>query len=445
VKALVLDGSRVDDAAAPRVCGATEEALRAGGWDVEVVTLRDKRIGNCAGDFYCWIRSPGVCNVNDDNRAVAAAIVSSDLLVYLSPVTFGGYSSVLKGMVDHQIQILSPDFARIDGETHHRKRYAAYPDLLAIGWLDEPDPDAEAIFATLAGRNAVNLHSSAAAAGVVHAAMPDDAVRRAVAGWLDALAGGGRTRRVALRPAAGEPVDRPPRRAVLLVGSPRTRASTSHSLGSYLLGRLGEQGIAADTIQLHTLTGSTVRLDAAIELVEASDLVVLAAPLYVDALPAPVVRVLERLAARRASSRSAARAQFAAIVNCGFPEAAHNATAIAICAQFAREVGFAWAGGLALGGGEGLVHGAALASLGGRAGNVTRSLDLAADALARGEPISDAARELMARPFVPPWLYRAVGGLGWRLQARRWGAARSMGRRPYARPTDAPAPELQAR
>ena len=71
---------------------------------------------------------------------IAAAVVTSDLMVYLTPVTFGGYSSMLKGMVDHLIQNVSPFFARLDGETHHRKRYKNNPDLLAVGWMEAPAP-----------------------------------------------------------------------------------------------------------------------------------------------------------------------------------------------------------------------------------------------------------------------------------------------------------------
>ena len=107
--------------------------LQARGWGAETIVLREQKIGNCAGDFFCWVRSPGVCNVDDDNRVIAAKVVRSDLVIYLTPVTFGGYSSALKRMVDHQIQNISPFFTAIDGEIHHQPRYAAYPDLLVIG------------------------------------------------------------------------------------------------------------------------------------------------------------------------------------------------------------------------------------------------------------------------------------------------------------------------
>jgi hypothetical protein len=83
--------------------------------------------------------------------------------------------------------------------------------------------------------------------------------------------------------------------------------------------------------------------------VDAADIVILAFPLYVDGLPYLVTQAFEQIAAHRANETDVWLPLFLAIANCGFPEAAHNATALAICRQFADKAGFAWAGGLALG------------------------------------------------------------------------------------------------
>src|SRR3972149_2310639 len=106
----------------------------------------------------------------------------------------------------------------------------------------------------------------------------------------------------------------------------------------------------------------------------------LAFPLYIDSLPAPVIAALEKIASHRAGKP--VQQSFAAIANCGFPEANHNDTALAICAQFARQTELTWLGSLALGGGEGLVHGVPLNEMDGRALPLKNSLDLAAEALA---------------------------------------------------------------
>jgi hypothetical protein len=89
-------------------------------------------------------------------------------------------------------------------------------------------------------------------------------------------------------------------------------------------------------------------------------------------------------------------------------------------------------GSLALGAGEGMVHGMPLNELDGRAIPLKNALNLAAQALASGQPIPDAAQELLSKPFIPAWLYRLMGKFGWQQQAKRWGAQKELQRKPYA-------------
>lgn len=433
MKAILLDGSRPDEVAGARVRAALEAALRAGGWDTEHFVLGEKKIGVCAGDFFCWIRTPGVCDVDDDNRAIAKAVAASDLVVYLTPVTFGGYSSVLKRMVDHQIQNLSPFFAKVQGETHHEQRYAKYPDVLAVGWLDAPDARAEAVFRNLVRRNAINFFAAKSFSAVVLAGQSDADLRASAQHWLDALQGNRLVPAAALPADGGRRGSAPSvRRALLLVGSPKTRNSTSHVLGTYLFERLRARSIDTTTTYLHTVVHSPGKMTALLNAVDHADLVTLAFPLYVDSLPAPVIEVLEGAAAHRRHRGQTEPQLFAAIANCGFPEVHHMDNALAICEMFARQAKFAWASSLALGGGQGLVNGMPLAELGGRAAPLRNALELAADALARGQAIPNAAQDLIAKPVIPGWLYRLAGGYGWRQEAKRYGAQKSLRRRPYA-------------
>jgi multimeric flavodoxin WrbA len=431
MKALILDGSHPNDPTGERVKAALTAKMQACGWNVEYVLLRDKKIGNCAGDFFCWVRSPGVCNVDDDNREIAAAIVHSDLLAYLTPVTFGGYSSALKRMVDHELPNISPFFAKVNGETHHQKRYARYPDFLAIGWMDAPDAQAEAVFRHLAWRNGINMYAKTSVCGLVHASQPEAELAAQAETWLEAIARGTSSPRPALPKTDIFLADAGPvRRAVLLVGSPRTKKSTSNSLGGYLMEQLAAKGIQTETVYIHTSINSRERMQSLLETVDAADLAVLAFPLYIDSLPAPVIAALERIAAQRAGR--ATRQRFAAMVNCGFPEQHHNATALAICSEFARQAGFAWAGSLSLGAGEGMVHGTPLNELDGRASVLKQALDLAAEALAQGQAIPRAAQALWDKPFIPGWLYRLMGIYGWRQQAKQYGVENMLKRQPYA-------------
>ena len=433
MKAIILDGSRKNDLTGRKVSSTLVTQLKSRGWEVEHVQLCDIKIGNCAGDFFCWVRSPGLCNVNDNNRIIARSIANCQLMVYLTPVTFGGYSSNLKKMVDHQIQNVLPYFAKVNGETHHQRRYPApYPDFLAIGWMDQPDAQSEAVFRHLAYRNAINLYAKHSVAGVVLAGQSEGQIQASVQNWLDELQAGRMAQSVKLpesQSGSAEPIT--VKRALLLVGSPRTRKSTSNSLGGYLFDQLKARNIQTEAIYIHTTMGSEERIKAMLDAVDKADLVLLAFPLYVDSLPAPVMNALEQIAAHRMAQGKPHQQAFAAIANCGFPEPGHNATALAICENFARLTDFRWAGSLALGAGEGMVHGMPLNESDGRVTPLKKALDLAAESLALGMAIPDEAQALLAKPFIPGWLYRAAGVYGWNQQAKQYHADKIIKRQPY--------------
>jgi multimeric flavodoxin WrbA len=338
-------------------------------------------------------------------------------------------------MVDHQIQNISPFFANIDGETHHQKRYDKYPDMLVLGWMDGPDAGAEAVFRNLVSRNAINFYAKTAVAGLVLASQSDAQINATVRTCLENLSAGINTlspqlpfNSVESRP--GSSTGAPIRRALLLVGSPRTRKSTSQSLGGTLLDHLQGRSIQIETIYLHTVLRSPEKMTSLYAAVDAADLIVLAFPIYVDSLPAPVIEALERIAGRMSMTEAHRHPLFCALSNCGFPEVVHNNTALAICELFARQAGFSWAGGLALGGGE-MVHGTPLTELDGRAIPIRNALELAANALADGNSIPREAQKMLEKPLLPAWIYRFLGGFGWKEQAKKYGAQNLLKRKTY--------------
>ena len=432
MKVTILDGSLKADSTANRVQKFLLKILKDQGWHVEHILVREKLIGHCAGDFFCWVRNPGVCIIDDDNRLIAESIANSHLLVLLTPITFGGYSSTLKRAVDHMIQNISPFFTQINGETHHQKRYQNYPDYLAIGWMDKPDAQVESIFRTLTWRNALNFHAEKAATSILLASQTDQEIDANIHHSLVNMPKLTDIQPLQL-PQTKEPTlpTKKIENAVLLVGSPRNQKSTSYALGSTLFKRLEGHHITTQTINIYTSIRASDRIQDMLNAVNAADLVVLSFPLYVDSLPAPTIEALEHIAASRSNKMSSQR--FAAIANCGFPEPHHNAAALAICKTFAHQAGFLWAGSLSLGAGQGMVHGTSLDELGGRAVPLRKALTLAADALASGQSIPEEAQVLWDKPFIPGWLYRAMGQFGWRQQAKKYGAEKQLNKRVYVK------------
>lgn len=159
MQALVLDGARVGDVAVAPVRQVLVGELEARGWTVTTVALRECAVAGCIGKFCCWVEKPGECIIDDFGHELPKLAVQSDLVLGITPVTFGGYSSELKKAMDRLVPAISPFFNRMNGETHHRQRYAHYPRLLMVGLLPHVDAESEAIFHTLVSRNALNFHS----------------------------------------------------------------------------------------------------------------------------------------------------------------------------------------------------------------------------------------------------------------------------------------------
>lgn len=220
------------------------------------------------------------------------------------------------------------------------------------------------------------------------------------------------------------------KRALLVVGSPRGLASTSESLGTYLLCRLREHGFETEKTYANVCVSSDRNREILLKLVDGSDLLILALPLYVDSLPSRLVATLELIAEHKRTENAPVGQRLIAIVNSGFPEARQNDTALGICRRFAKESGIEWAGGLALGGGQ-TIAGKPLSEVGGAVRNVMKALDLTAAAIAEDEPVPKKAVDLMAKPMIPSWLYVWMANRGWNRQMNEYGTRSRLYDRPY--------------
>jgi len=217
-------------------------------------------------------------------------------------------------------------------------------------------------------------------------------------------------------------------KALLLVGSPKGKAGASYVLGGALARKLEARGVECGEMTVAEVLRSTEDQHALHKALDAADVVIVSFPLYFDQLPAPLVQALELVAERRKGGFAAspwsgpAVQKVAAIVQCGFPETAHNGPAVEIMRQFAREAGFEWAGALAMGMG-GAVARKPLDNAGGMVRGVVKALDLTAISLAAGGAVPDEAAALMAKPLMPKWLYNWFANRSFRGQIKKHGVS----------------------
>jgi multimeric flavodoxin WrbA len=179
MKAIILNGMAAGDDVLASIQDTLTGQLERQRWEVTTFVLHEIEIQPCQGCFGCWLRTPGRCVLHDTDE-IAQAWVESDLMVCLSPVTFGGYSSHLKKALDHMIFFALPFFQQIDGETHHQFRYDHNPRLLVLGTQPAPDEESAAIFRRLVERNATNMGNPQWAVGIVAHDQNQAAIQREI-------------------------------------------------------------------------------------------------------------------------------------------------------------------------------------------------------------------------------------------------------------------------
>ncbi|NWF94759.1 MAG: flavodoxin family protein [Candidatus Thorarchaeota archaeon] len=170
--ALILDGFKGEDARRDPVRSALTAELESRGATWKWIEVERLQIAPCRGCFHCWTKTPGICVIDDDAIGVARMIAQCDVMVYVTPVVFGGVSPTLKAAMDRNICLVQPFFERVNGEVHHKRRYKRYPSMVAIGIADTDDTEGRTLFERLMTRMSIN-NRSVAYAGV---ALPEESL-----------------------------------------------------------------------------------------------------------------------------------------------------------------------------------------------------------------------------------------------------------------------------
>ena len=158
MKVLLLNGVNQKEDYSNQIYQIINHHLKTTNHQVKSYDLYQLNIAPCMGCFGCWFQTPGECMIDDDGRLVARELIQNDVVIYFSPVTFGGYSCQLKKAMDRFIPDIMPFFRIMQHEIHHVPRYKKYPNLIFIGTLPNESPAMEKTFFQLNNRNALNMN-----------------------------------------------------------------------------------------------------------------------------------------------------------------------------------------------------------------------------------------------------------------------------------------------
>lgn len=83
----------------------------------------DAAVKHCIGCFGCWIKTPGECIKKDGFHSTGRVMGKCEELIMISECLYGGFSSFVKKVQDRAISYVRPDFAIVNEEMRHRRRY----------------------------------------------------------------------------------------------------------------------------------------------------------------------------------------------------------------------------------------------------------------------------------------------------------------------------------
>ena len=136
---------------------ALENALTDAGHKVDALVINREEIKPCMGCFGCWVKTPGRCVITDDEmNEISGKQMTSDAVIILTEIIYGGFSADIKSYLDRAIQNIGADFEVYKGEMRHKKRYENFPFFIAVGYGDAGEPERQT-FTRLIQRNALNM------------------------------------------------------------------------------------------------------------------------------------------------------------------------------------------------------------------------------------------------------------------------------------------------
>ncbi|MCL2115431.1 MAG: hypothetical protein FWH29_04345 [Methanobrevibacter sp.] len=209
---------------------------------------------------------------------------------------------------------------------------------------------------------------------------------------------------------------------VIINGSPKVKNSGSSRFIEKIEEFIGKSTVYQATQLIQMENNSEAILD-----ILKAEVFLFVFPLYIDSLPAPLIKVLTMLE-QAATDTNGKSPRVYAICNCGFFEAEHTQVALDILKNFSTSLGMRWGYGIGIGGGGLVSSQSKNISKDGSASNVYTVL------LELGNEIENSytkKQNIFVSPKIPRFLYKLGGNLGWCQMAIKYGTIKSIKAKPH--------------
>ncbi|BCJ94074.1 hypothetical protein acsn021_16430 [Anaerocolumna cellulosilytica] len=123
----------------------------------DIVITDDGSLHPCIGCFGCWIKTPAVCVIRDKYQNMGELISKCEEVIIISKCCYGGYSPVVKNVLDRSISYIHPYFRIVNKEMHHKQRYQRSFQLRVIFYGEDMTDNEKKTAKYLVRANSLNL------------------------------------------------------------------------------------------------------------------------------------------------------------------------------------------------------------------------------------------------------------------------------------------------
>ena len=110
----------------PKDSPAAQAAIRTlcgSASDCRVIHACERNLHSCVGCNACWLKTPGVCAIQDGYEELLKAYLAYDATVFLSGTALNFVDYRMKNIIDRMLPLVTMHIHIVDGQCRHVPRY----------------------------------------------------------------------------------------------------------------------------------------------------------------------------------------------------------------------------------------------------------------------------------------------------------------------------------
>lgn len=121
-KTIVVNGCmRMEKSDTAKILTPFLEGMKQAKADVEMFYIKRMNIQPCEGDFTCWSKNPGICQINDDMQLLYHKMREAEILVFATPV-YIPLPGQMQNVLNRMVALIDPVIKTHKGRTRAKFR-----------------------------------------------------------------------------------------------------------------------------------------------------------------------------------------------------------------------------------------------------------------------------------------------------------------------------------